>query len=191
MPGAVIAIVAHEFAKAVTAYRLGDGAVKAAGRLTLNPLKHIDPLGFIFMALFSYGWANPVKITPFAYKEKRKAMVAIFAVPFLINIILGITFALAFRIWSIEMGITSQQNANIAAMLHSAARLNISFALFNLIPVHPLTGIWLLSGISPHAALKVAQQEKFLQFILAILIIFGFVSQVFGPLTRNVLHAII
>jgi len=190
IPGIFIAIGVHEYVKALVAYRLGDAGVKLQGRLTLNPLKHMDALGSIFMAIWGYGWANPTKITPFSFgsnANKRKAMIIIFVVPFLVNIILGMLLALTALIWANNVYVT-ELNITVFRVLINAARLNISFALFNLIPIYPLDGLLLLTGISQNASLKVLQAERFLQIALAFFVILGGAAIFFNPLTDLVLN---
>ena len=189
VPGVFIAIGVHEYVKALVAYKLGDAGVKTQGRLTINPLKHMDVLGSVFMAIWGFGWANPVKITPFAFgspANKRKAMTIIFAVPFLVNIILGMVFALAASLWA-GAAVATALNINIYRALIIAARLNISFALFNLLPIYPLDGLLLLTGISQKASIKVLQAEKFLQIALAFFIILGGANIFFNPFADLIL----
>ena len=72
LPGLLVAIIFHELAHGYTAYRLGDPTAKNAGRLTLNPIKHIDPVGFLFMLIFRFGWAKAVPINPGYFKNRKR-----------------------------------------------------------------------------------------------------------------------
>jgi Zn-dependent protease len=185
-----LAVGLHEYAKALVAYRLGDKGVRTQGRLTINPLKHMDALGSIFMAVWGYGWSNPTRITPFSFANKRKAMIIIFAVPFLANIIMGMMFAVAASAWARYMPLNDNNViivVNVYIALLSAARLNISFALFNVIPIYPLDGLLLLTGISQNASIKVLQAERILQIVLAFFIILGGAAIFFNPLTNLIL----
>ncbi|MCL2576017.1 MAG: site-2 protease family protein [Defluviitaleaceae bacterium] len=190
LPGIIIAIGAHEWAKAVTIYKMGDTSVKAAGRLTLNPFKHIDMLGFFFFALLGYGWAKPVPIKPFAFADRRKALIAIFAVPFLVSMVLGVVFAVASSVWYSHIWQTqalTEFNVRILLMLELVAMANVTFALLNFIPIYPLDGSFLLAAIAPKASLKLAQVEKILQIVLAFAIIFGAVNWIVRPLANGFL----
>jgi len=189
LPGGIIAIIAHEYAKSVAAYTLGDKSIRGKGRLSPNPFKHMDALGFIFMTVFRFGWGNPVGINFFTFPNKRKATAVIFAVPFLTNIILGVVFMLATRFWVAGMDWSNQTHLHIFMILRTAAHINIGHALFNLLPIHPLSGTMLLNALSPAAALKMAQYEKILQLVLAFFILLGGAQAVFGNLSILFLEA--
>ncbi len=74
IPGLLIAIIIHEYSHGLMAYLLGDNTAKESGRLTLNPLKHLDPIGFIFLLLFRFGWAKPVPINPNNFKKNERGI---------------------------------------------------------------------------------------------------------------------
>ncbi|MCL2350522.1 MAG: site-2 protease family protein [Defluviitaleaceae bacterium] len=193
IPGVIIAVTASEYAKSAAAYRLGDVNIKGQGRLSLNPAKHMDILGSFFMAFFGYGWGNPVRINAFAFGEKRKkALYIVFFVPFLVNMLLGLIFAIGARFWFNgnfpEAGIMDTAQFHVMQILITTARLNIAFALFNLIPIYPLNGTMLLSNISPSASLKMAQAERILQIVLAFFIIFGIMGFIFHQPTTTILR---
>ena len=183
IPGAIIAVTLHEYAKSLVAYKMGDTNVKAQRRLAPNPLKHMDILGSIFLVIFGYGWSSPVRLTPFSFKDRRKAMLLIFIIPFLVNIIVGVAFAIASNvaaeIWSANMDLTMYY---VWQTLFIIAVYNITFALFSLIPVHPLNGINFLAAVKPIWAIKISQHEKYLQVALAFFIALGFARAVFAPL---------
>ena len=191
--GATLAILTHEYSKGVAAHTLGDASIKSTGRLSLNPAKHIDPLGLIFMAIFRFGWGKPTRINMFSFREKRKSLAMLFLVPFLANIIMGIFMIILARFWLGNVLINNPTNINfyILAGLEMAAWFNLSFALFNLLPIYPLSGILLLNAASPHAALKITQYEKILQLILAFLIIFNIMYSIFTPITNRILQGLL
>ena len=190
IPGAILAVFAHEYAKSLTAYGMGDKNIRVQGRLTINPFKHMDILGFIFMAVFRFGWGNPAKINFFAFADKRKAVAIIFAVPFLVNIILGVVLMVAARIWTVNMDFTNETHLNILGVLVTAAHINVGHALINLLPIHPMSGTMLLTSVSPIASLKVAQYEKILQLVLALFILLGGAQMTFGALSNVFLQGI-
>ena len=190
LPGVVIAITIHEWIKCLTAHRLGDATLKGQGRLAPNPLKHIDPLGAIFMLIFGYGWANPARVSAFRLRSGKKDMIVVFLMPFLANIILGAIFILAAQFFILnffDVLVTDDAVAYAAlAVLRRAAVLNIGFALFNLIPLYPLDGINLVAAFNPILAAKINQREKILQIVLAFGIILGLATIVFEPITRAI-----
>ena len=195
IPGVIIAVTLHEYTKSLVAYKLGDTNIKAQKRLAPNPLKHMDILGSIFLVVFRYGWASPVRLAPFSYKSRQKAMLLIFVMPFLANIIAGAALAIAGNIFAANMlqlaGTFSMQAlSNIRMVLFFAALTNISFALFSLIPIYPLNGIHLLWAIKPTWAVKMSQYEGILKLALVFFIIIGFAGQVFTPLSLRMIAAL-
>jgi len=185
----------HEYIRSLTAYKLGDKRIKdelkKQGRLSPNPLKHMDPLGGLFMLFFAYGWSNPPR-THFVFPRHKQAAVIVFLMPFLVNIALGAAFALARQLFISHFVPMPDVNLNtiiiIAEILRQGAIYCISFALFNLLPIYPLSGFSLVSALSPETGLKLAQAEKFLQILLVFAIIMGFAAMIFDPLTIFVLR---
>lgn len=191
IPGVIIAVTLHEYVKSLTAYKLGDKNIKSQGRLAPNPFKHMDVLGSLFMLFFSYGWANPVRLSPFAFTNRKKAMVIIFLMPFLANFIFGslAAMALPFLIYYSQFtDISFDTLIILVEILRRIAVFNISFAFFNLVPIYPLDGNLLISGFSPMAAIKLAQTEKILQIVLAFAIILGLVATIFDPVTNLIMR---
>lgn len=184
----------HEYVKSLVAYKLGDENVKKQGRLTLNPIKHMDILGTIFLLVFRFGWANPLRITPFSFKNqtRRQAMILLFAIPFFTNFVVGVAFAVGANV--LQMNFITlidifglETLIMIEGVLYFIAFYNIAFALFNLIPIYPMDGIMLLGAIKPMWAMKISQREKILQLALVFFIIFGFAHTVFGNFAASVI----
>ena len=153
---ALIALTAHEYCHGYAAYRLGDPTAKSLGRLTLNPIRHLDPIGALCMILFHFGWAKPVPINPRYYKNPKKGFAIVALAGPAINLILSFLSAGAYLLlWALvkDVAFTSELWFNVAKngllflfIFHS---LNLGFALFNLIPIPPLDGSRLLSVILP------------------------------------------
>lgn len=144
----IVAISVHECAHAFTADRLGDPTPKVAGRLTLNPLAHLDPIGTILLLVAGFGWGKPVPFDPFNLRNpSRDAALISFAGP-LSNILMAITASLLIRLLLI-----SQFFASISVILIGILGMfiyfNILLAIFNLVPVHPLDGFKVLAGLLP------------------------------------------
>lgn len=153
---ALIALTAHEYCHGYAAYRLGDPTAKSLGRLTLNPLRHLDPIGALCMIFFHFGWAKPVPINPRYFKNPKKgfAIVAIAgpAVNFILAFLSAGMYLLTFALLK-DVAFESEFWFNVAKngllflwIFHS---LNLGFAIFNLIPIPPLDGSRLLSLVLP------------------------------------------
>ncbi len=135
--GLVVAITIHEYAHAYAAYRCGDPTAKYMGRLSFNPLAHLDPLGTIFLFLVGFGWGKPVPTNPNNYSKRSDeiyvALAGIFA-----NLIVATVLAIPIRIASLK-GISVDSNVWLA-MLSIIVDMNIILAAFNILPFYPLDG---------------------------------------------------
>ncbi|PKN03063.1 site-2 protease family protein [Candidatus Dojkabacteria bacterium HGW-Dojkabacteria-1] len=187
IPSILVAATVHEYAHAYTAFRLGDATAKAEGRLTLNPLKHIDPIGAIFMILFRFGWSKPVPINEYNF-EKRELYTAIvaFAGP-LSNLLLAFITGLVFRI------LPEDTHFLIVFLLYSFATINIALAVFNLIPIPPLDGHKIVRALLP-AKLRYYWEylERYAIFLILLLILpFSPLSKIVFPFIGRTLTAIL
>lgn len=171
IPAMLIAFTFHEYAHALIADRLGDKTPRFQGRLTLNPITHIDPIGFIAVLLFGFGWAKPVQTNPSAYRNYHKddlkvslaGPVANFTVSIIGAIVLGLYVRFAY-------GILPEALAQILFyMIRYIIIINVSIGLFNLIPVPPLDGFSILRDLSPNTFYR--YQEKFYQYQILILLL--------------------
>lgn len=194
IPGIVIAVTIHEYIKSLVAHKLGDKGIRGQKRLAPNPLRHIDPLGGLLMLFFGYGWANPVRLSVFPPSVRKKAAVIIFLMPFLVNVLLGAAFAIARRLVINHFvplpGTDLQTLAIVSQILRQAAIFNISFAFFNILPIHPMDGMHLISGFSPMTGMKIALREKILQLFVVFAIVMGFAAMVFDPAVAAFLNIV-
>ena len=185
LPGLFIAIIFHELAHGITAYWLGDNTAKDAGRLTLNPLKHVDLTGFIFLLVFKFGWAKPVPVNPFNFKDRKKGMILVsLAGPvtnFLIALVIG--FILSLNI------ITSQL---IFQILFITLWYNIMLGVFNLLPFPPLDGSKILASLLPKKLeYYFYKYERYMYIILIILIGTNTIDRIMGPIIDGSLNLLI
>jgi len=164
----LVAITVHEFAHAFAADRLGDPTPRMQGRLTLNPLAHLDPLGTLMLLIVRFGWGKPVQFDPYNLENpKRDAAIISFAGP-LSNIMLSTILSILLRISMIPFSPLSFLTLIIPPFIF----LNVILALFNLIPIHPLDGGKILVGLLPDK--DAYEVDKFLQrygIILLLLLI--------------------
>lgn len=137
------AFTIHEFAHAWMAWRLGDSTAKDLGRLTLNPLKHLDVLGTLMVFVVGFGWAKPVPVNPYNLQGGRKGMALVAVVGPLSNLVLATTVAL---LWRASGFVGGETVANVALVF---IYLNIALLFFNLIPFPPLDGFRVLLGVLP------------------------------------------
>ncbi len=177
-PPILIALSFHECAHAYAAYRRGDDTARQLGRLSLNPLRHLDPLGTIMIFLVHFGWAKPVPVNPLRLKNPRKDMLWIAAAGPISNMLLALVSGLVLRtLFSIE-GTPDVQTATpmgfVIFMLIMSLKINLALAIFNILPIAPLDGSKILSGILPAGfANFIRVLEHYGPFILIGLIIIG------------------
>jgi len=141
IPAAIIGLTVHEFAHAYTAYKLGDNTAKEQGRITLNPLKHIDWMGFFLIVVAGFGWAKPVMFNPDNLKHKHRDEILIsLAGPFS-NFVIALLFFVTARIfYSMEFFKSTAFGLQIINMVMIWGVINFSLFIFNLIPLPPLDG---------------------------------------------------
>jgi Zn-dependent protease len=149
----------HEFAHAWSADRFGDTTPRANGRLTLNPLAHLDPIGTLTMILVGFGWAKPVPINPYALRRRSSAapMLVSLAGP-MSNFLMAIIAAIFFRVGLVSIYDISAPTGILptgATFLFMFIRINLLLMLFNLIPLYPLDGEKVLEYFLPPAGLRV------------------------------------
>lgn len=173
IPYVVITLAAaftfHEFAHAYVAYKFGDHTAKNQGRLTLNPLKHLDPIGTLLIFIAGFGWARPVPVNRFFFKKPRLAGVLVSVAGPLSNLILAIIgFIAAYTLG--KMGVAPPDALD--NFLRIFINLNIVLFIFNLIPFPPLDGYRIIEDLAPNdVRAKMTQYEQYGALIFLILVI--------------------
>ncbi|MGD0280539.1 MAG: site-2 protease family protein [Smithella sp.] len=180
-------VIFHELAHGWVAYKMGDPTAKLLGRLTLNPVKHLDLIGTLMLLIIGFGWAKPVPINlgNIPGDKRRKALILVSAAGITANIICAFIALLLFRL------ISPEPSGMVGQVLFMLARINIILAAFNLIPIPPLDGSKILMGFAPESITKVLDQiEPFGFFIVIGLLYLGFLNPVIN-LFQHVILAII
>jgi Zn-dependent protease len=189
----LIAFPLHELAHAVTARWLGDDTAEKLGRITLNPLKHLDPIGTILFLISGFGWAKPVPVSIYRLRGNPRTSFAIVALAGpLTNVLLAAISAVLFRVIAPTLGVGNDFVQALAYALVTAVSLNILLAVFNLIPVPPLDGSRLLAALLPDQGQSLMDQiERYGFFILIALSATGILGRLIDPpvtvLTRTFL----
>jgi Zn-dependent protease len=180
-PPVLLALTFHEYAHAYIANMYGDDTAKEEGRLSLNPLHHLDPLGTIMIFLVHFGWAKPVPVNPNQLRNPKKDMLWISAAGPLSNMVLALISGILLRIF-LKMTILPDQHSIVGIfvfMVFMSLQINLALAVFNILPIAPLDGSKILSGILPAKYSDIIYfLERYGPFILIGLIIFGQVTGV-------------
>jgi Zn-dependent protease len=175
-PPILLALTFHECAHAYVAHLYGDDTAQKSGRLTLNPLRHLDPLGTIMIFLVQFGWAKPVPVNPYNLRNPKKDMLWISAAGPLSNMLLALVSGLLFRLFS-DLALTAERDTIpglMVLMIFFSLKINLALAIFNVLPIAPLDGSKILYGILPPRFGKmIFALERYGPFILLGLIIFG------------------
>ena len=184
LPAILIALSVHECAHAWAAYKLGDPTAKNFGRLTINPLKHLDPLGVLCMIVARFGWARPVPVNSRNLKNPKRDMVLVSLAGPAANIVLAFIGLLVLRILQVfllpalsPVSLGSFGTGAIVMLLEFLVlfcMLNAGLAIFNLLPIPPLDGSHLLALILPSRIyFKYVQYERYISFALVLLLVFN------------------
>lgn len=169
----VVAIVCHEFAHSYAAVKMGDLTPKYAGRLTLNPAKHFDALGFVFLILIGFGWAKPVPINSNNFRNIRKGEVIVALSGILTNLVLCIIFTLCYSLCALFLDPTLLIFEFLQILFYYLACTNLIFAVFNLLPLYPLDGFNLVSAFCRYDNKFLAFMRQWSWVILLVLLITG------------------
>ena len=171
----LIVITVMGFSKAYTSYKLGDIAIKNMGKVSLNPKKHFEILGFIIFIFFGYGWTAPLDTSSLYYKNRKKGNILVNTIPFLVAIIFAfLSYFIAKILTLFNLGIA----LNISIFFSILGAYFINFLVFNIFPIYPLFGQKLFQAILPsNKAIKLSQYEKMLQIVVIFLLISGILQK--------------
>ena len=168
-------VVIHEVAHGWVAYRMGDPTAKRAGRLSLNPLKHLDVIGTLMLFLAGFGWAKPVPVNINNIADRRKGLIFVSSAGILANILIAFVSLIVYRL-------LRQPSIGLATLItYYVANINITLAALNLIPIPPLDGSKILMGFVPERTqYLLARIEPYGFFILIGLLYLGLLDSFIG-----------
>lgn len=177
IPAVLLSLSFHELSHGYVAFKLGDPTAKQAGRLTLNPLAHIDPLGTLCMLIFRFGWAKPVPVNVMYFKDRKKGMAITAAAGPISNLLLAFVCMLLFMPVLVYAGWTTI-GGYFANFLYIMVLINVGLAVFNLLPISPLDGSKILYAVLPNKIyFSIMQYERYFQPVLFLLLWTGLLSR--------------
>lgn len=193
LPGLLIGLTFHEYAHALVADYLGDDTPRYQGRLTINPFRHLDPIGFLLLFAVGFGWAKPVIVNPVNFRRSvtiRQGMMLVSAAGPAMNLLIAAVAGIAFGTLSLQ---PLTENINIAmTILYPAVWYNVLLAFFNLIPVPPLDGSKILAGIVPDRfSSQIYKLERYGYLILIFLMITGLITSILMPIIEPIVRFLI
>lgn len=185
LPGIIIGLAFHEFAHAAVAFKLGDPTPKMQGRVTINPLAHIDPVGLAALLFAGFGWGVPVQINPSNFKKRRRDELLVSLAGVTMNLVIAIVFAIVAKILYMTMGpsfLSGSVGSILWMMIMYVIQINLVLMIFNLIPCPPLDGFSIISEIFNIKHTEIYWTlYRYGDWILIALIIFGITGRIISP----------
>ena len=171
---ALICITLHELSHGLEAYRLGDTTAKDAGRLTLNPIKHLDIMGILMMVVFHFGWAKPVPVNMYRFRNPKRGMAITALAGPAANVVISIVFLFLYGLLFRPLG----GGGIVLEMIYITAYLSISFAIFNILPISPLDGSKVLFSLLPERRYaQLMRYERYGMILLLVLVSSGILGR--------------
>lgn len=193
LPALLLSLSIHEFAHSYVAYKLGDKSQKALGRLTLDPFKHIDPIGFLCIALIGFGWGKPVLIDDRNFKNRAKGTMLVSLAGPASNLILAILFTIILKVLIVTGAISVVATSSIASILFNmfilTIQFNVVFAVFNMLPIPPFDGSKVLHYFLPYKYKNIMYTlQKYSFVIILVLVITDLGSIIISPFINGIMY---
>ena len=187
---ALVCITLHELSHGYTAYLLGDDTAKSRGRLTLNPIKHMDVMGLLMMLVFHVGWAKPVPVNMYKFKNPKRGMALTALAGPMSNLVIAVVFMFVSGLLYIPL-YSSGVGYFFLGMLQLTAYISIGLGLFNLIPIPPLDGSKVLfSLMSDEKYYKLMRYERYGGILMLILVASGVIGRPLSSLISKTIYGL-
>ncbi len=199
LPIILLSLSVHESAHGYVAYKLGDPTARNFGRITLNPAKHLDPIGFICMIFAGFGWAKPVPVNSRNFKKPRRDIALVGLAGPLSNLLLAVIFLLLYRFvgfgWLVTLPVKTEFQANLILLtinfLYTGIYMNLTLAVFNLLPVPPLDGSRILYPLlPPRTYYKIIQHQRTISLVVMLLLVLGPLSYLISLVTGFIMQGL-
>lgn len=186
IPGLLIATTMHEFTRAAASTAFGDEFPKNSGRLTLNPIKHFEPIGFLLLFYSGgFGWGKPVETSGLYYKNRKRDTLLVAILPSVINLLLGMVFL------GLYVNIGTMMHPYVSLILYYVCYYNVGIAVYNILPVAPMDCVKVLSVLLPaNKYYTYLQYEKMIQVIFLFLLFLGFFTGIFQAIITGVIQVL-
>lgn len=192
VPITLVCLTGHELAHGWVSEKLGDPTPRQQGRMTINPLAHLDVIGTLLMIFTGFGWAKPVMVNPMYYKDRKKGMALTAAAGPLSNLLMAFAMLLLYSLAAVllmKLGIAVP--SIVSTIAYTFIIRNLCFMVFNIIPIPPLDGAKVLGMFLPNRAYyKMLQYERYFMIVIMLLSLSGFFSRIIGTGVNAVFNAL-